>query len=142
MAQGKNQILDYRAHVAFNREVFLLRYEHPFRTFCSIDGNFGILLQLVQSQRDPAGNSHISLAPFLMLMQRQSRSAFEALASDQSYQAWVLIRPAVEAALIIGKWVDDPKQRKDLGESKGARKALSEDILGEGNSIAELASLR
>ena len=40
-------------------------------------------------------------------MQRQSFVALDALSSMQAYQAWVLLRPGLECALIMGKWMDD-----------------------------------
>jgi len=51
-------------------------------------------------------------------MQRQNRSAFEALSSFRSYEAWLLFRPAIESALICGKWIDDPKNARIWAERR------------------------
>jgi len=63
---------------------------------------------VVGTQKTKAGPSLVSFGPFLMLMARQACNAFEAIAVFQSYQSWVTLRPGLESALIMGKWIDDP----------------------------------
>jgi hypothetical protein len=104
----KSALLEYRSILFYNREVFLIEHGDFLKTFDAIDHNFKLLVELPRTKRDANGKSHISLIPFLLLLQRQARSAFEALAANQAYQGWVLLRPGIEAVLIIGKWVDDP----------------------------------
>ncbi len=45
-------------------------------------------------------------------MQRQSRSAFDSLMSFRGYEAWVLLRPCLEAGLIVGKWSENSDNAK------------------------------
>lgn len=58
-------------------------------------------------------------------MERQAIVALDCFSRYQSYNAWIVFRPAIEALLIIGKFLDDPlnvalwKNRKaKLGEYK------------------------
>ncbi|HEY9141172.1 MAG TPA: hypothetical protein VIN93_09785 [Bryobacteraceae bacterium] len=108
----KDQILDYRSVLAYNREVFLIEHGELIKAFSAIDANFSALVEAPRTMRDASGKSYVSLIPFLLLFQRQSRAAFEAFAVHQSYQGWVLLRPGIESVLIIGKWVDDPANAK------------------------------
>ena len=105
----KIPVLEYHSARSYNREVFLIEHSGLMKTFVAIDGNFHTLLQLPGTKRDHNGKSHVALIPFILLLQRQAQSAFEAFSAYQSYDAWVLLRPGIEAALIVGKWVDDPK---------------------------------
>lgn len=107
-----DQILHYRSVLAYNREVFLVEHGELIKTFSDIDGNFSALVDIPQTMRDADGHSYESLIPFLLLLQRQSRAAFESFAIYQSYQGWVVLRPGIEAVLIVGKWVDDASNAK------------------------------
>jgi hypothetical protein len=108
----KVPFLEYRSVLAYNRDVFLIEHSDLLKTFIAIDNNFETLIRLPQTRRDRDGNSHVSLAPLILLLRRQAYSAFDVLSADQSYHAWLLLRPGIEAALIIGKWVDDPQNAK------------------------------
>ncbi len=103
------EILRYRSSLAYNREVFLIEHGAIVKAFGRIDDNFMELIELPQKLRDAKGKSHVSLIPFLLLLQRQSRAAFESFTVYQAYQGWGLLRPGVEALLIIGKFLDNPK---------------------------------
>lgn len=109
MSKSTLPLLEFHATCLFNREAFLLNHPAIFQAFSIIDDNFGRLLDPLIHQQDKDGHSHVSLGPMLTLMQRQCRVAFELLMTGQSYQSWVLLRPCLEFGLIIGKWVDDPK---------------------------------
>ncbi len=104
-----NPILDCRHRRAYNRDVSMLTFPHAFDAFTTMDDAFTKLLVTIPGVRDDVGHSHVGLLPFLMLIQRQARSAFELLFEGQAYQAWMLYRPALEAGLIVGKWLDDAK---------------------------------
>jgi hypothetical protein len=104
---NKLPFLEYCESVGYNRDVFMLNQSDALWAFRQIHDNFGNLGLPLSKCRDASGKSHVSLVPFVLLMQRQAMAAFWALASHQSYQTWVLLRPCVESALIIGKWVDD-----------------------------------
>jgi hypothetical protein len=105
----KVPFLGYRSALVYNRDVFSIEHGDLLKAFLAADGNFPTLTELPRTRRDPQGNSHVSLVPLLLLLRRQAHSAFDILSADQSYQAWLLLRPGLEAALIIGKWTDDPK---------------------------------
>jgi hypothetical protein len=67
---------------------------------------------LVTFARDPrAPQPGLNVIPMLWLLRRQTFIALDSLASQQAYQAWVSIRPGLEAALIIGRWFDHPHLR-------------------------------
>jgi hypothetical protein len=68
---------------------------------------FDLLGEQLRDGRDANGMTHISLAPFFFILQRQAIAAFDALSTNQAYSAWLLVRPGVEAALILAKWVED-----------------------------------
>jgi hypothetical protein len=103
-----NEILRYHSALAYNREVFLLEHAQYVKVFSQIDDNFASLIEPLARRRDAKGKSLVSLIPFVFLIQRQCRSAFEAFSAFQGYQAWLLLRPGIEAFLIVGKWIDDP----------------------------------
>jgi hypothetical protein len=127
-----DDVLHYRSALDYNRNVFLIERSRLFRVFSAIDANFGLLIELPRTMRDGHGKSHVSLIPFIFLLQRQSRAAFEALAAYQSYQAWVLLRPGIEAVLIIGKWLDDPINAKIWNNRQQDRKAYQKTYTGTG----------
>lgn len=102
-------VLQYRSVLAYNREVFLIEHPHLLKTFAALDENFDAIFQLPKTLHDPEGHTHISLLPFLLLIQRQARAAFEFFSSAQCYNGWVVVRPGLEAALITGKWLDDAR---------------------------------
>lgn len=103
-----NPLLENHARLVYNREVFLANCRFGLHGFTRIDENFGLLGGMLTQRRDKAGFSHVSLVPFILVMQRQVYAAFELISTYQSFQAWVLLRPCLESALIMGKWVDDP----------------------------------
>jgi len=109
-----------------------MQHGEVVKAFVAIDGNFHTLLQLLGTKRDHNGKSYVSLIPFLFLLQRQARSAFEALSAFQSYQAWVLLRPGIEAALIIGKWVDDPHNAEVWKKRESDTQAYQKMYTGKG----------
>lgn len=107
MSSGREVILDYQASANKNRNIFLLNHAYAFHAFGGLNDNFDVLGRILQTKRNAKGKTYVSFIPFLLLMQRQALSAFQSLWSHQSYQAWVLLRPALESALIMGKWVDN-----------------------------------
>src|SRR5688572_25036823 len=77
-------------------------------TACDVlNEGFGQLGRCLQVGRDCDNHTHISLAPLLLILQRQSFVALDMLASRQAYQAWLVVRPGIESGLFIGKWMDD-----------------------------------
>lgn len=104
----ENELLNYRSGLSHNREVFLLNFKEEFDCFSETYAIFKKFIILVGDKKTKAGPSLVSFGPFLMLMARQALNAFEAIAVFQSYQSWVTLRPGLESALIMGKWIDDP----------------------------------
>ena len=104
----KSFVLELRSTGSLNQDVFLLNHSDAFFAYHQANKNFDRLGTALSTQYDRSGHSHVGLIPFLLLAQRQSMSAFWAMAGYQSFEAWVLLRPAIEAALIMGKWIDDP----------------------------------
>jgi hypothetical protein len=107
-----NEILHYRSSMAYNEEVFLIQNGDLIKIFMAVDENFDVILKPLGTEHDLRGHSHVSLILLIFLFQRQSRAAFDLFARAQSFQAWLLARPGIECALIIGKWVDDPNNAK------------------------------
>ncbi len=103
-----SEYLRYRSVRSMNRDVFLLTYREFVRANDVLHDGIGMLAQGLRGKRDCVGKSYVSFIPFLALMQRQVFSAFDHLASFQAYQAWVMVRPAIEIPLVMGKWIDDP----------------------------------
>lgn len=46
------------------------------------------------------------------ILVRHCMFGFQQLVSYQSFLAWLALRPGLEALLILGKWVDDPRNAK------------------------------
>src|ERR1700733_11616740 len=136
----EDTILHYRSALAYNREVFLIEHGELFKALSSIDDNFKVFLDALRTMRDPKGKSYVSLIPFALLIQRQSRAAFEALTAFQSYLAWVLLRPGIEALLIIGKWIDDPANAKIWQNRKEDRRGYQHAYSGKALTSSSLPS--
>lgn len=107
--QFKSDFLEFRAARSRNREVFLANYPDLIKSIPGLLHNFDTLVEVVGSRFADDGNSHVGLIPFLRLAQRQAQSALDSTTSFQAYEGWLLVRPAVEAVLILGKWLDDPR---------------------------------
>ena len=108
----KVPFLEYQSALSYNRQVFSIEHGDLLKVFGAIDANFQTLIELPRTARDRNRKSYVSLLPLLLLLQRQTYTAFDVLTADQSYHAWLLLRPGIEATLIIGKWVDDPQNAK------------------------------
>ena len=76
-----DEVLRYRSALAYNREVFLIKHGAIVKAFSHVDQNFMELIEFPQKMRDAQGKSYVSMVPFLLLLQRQSRAAFESFAS-------------------------------------------------------------
>jgi hypothetical protein len=103
----REPILEYLSASEHNRRIFFLNFPWAVRAYAAIHDGFDRIGLPLSERRDASGKSHVGLIPFVLLMQRQSMAAFWALAEHRSYQAWVLLRPCVEAFLVVGKWLDD-----------------------------------
>ena len=101
------ELIEYRSVLHQNGEIFLLNFKEEFAAFGETDMYFQKFGGIISTQRMKNGKTLVGLIPLLMIMQRQYRNAFQNISVFQSYQAWVLVRPAIESALVIGKWLDD-----------------------------------
>jgi len=105
----ESKYLEYRAARSINRDIFLLNHREFIAANDVLHAGLGKIARGLLGKYDINNKSYsASFIPFLALMQRQVFSAFDSLASFQAYQAWVMIRPAVEIPLIMGKWIDNP----------------------------------
>ena len=102
-----DQLIEYRSVLHRNEEVFLLKYKEEFEAFGITDQYFDRFQKIISTRHMSNGKSLVGLLPALLIMQRQYRNAFYSISVFQSYQAWVLLRPAIELALMMGKWLDD-----------------------------------
>jgi hypothetical protein len=145
MSSGREVILEYQAAATKNRNIFLLGHGYAFHAFGGLNDNFDVLGRILQTKRDSKGKTYVSFIPFLLLMQRQSLSAFQALWSHQSYQAWVLLRPALESALIMGKWIDDKEMAKLWDRRKEEPEKYRKEYSGKkliSKSLPEASEIR
>jgi len=112
-----------------NREVFLLNYEEEFSVFNNLYNQLKSIASAI-SERSDKGKSHVDLIPFLFVIIRQASNAFECLSRYQVYDSWLIFRPALEATLFIGKFLDDPynarlwKNRKKIWKNQNKNKSL------------------
>jgi hypothetical protein len=97
----------YRESINESRAWFFREHAAVAESFEVLNAGFDELGRCLQVGRDENNKTHISLAPLLLIGQRQAFLALDALASRQAYQAWVLARPGIEAALVMGKWMED-----------------------------------
>jgi hypothetical protein len=136
----ENDVLRYRSVLTYNREVFLLEHGMLVKAFDAIDKNYGGLIEPLRTMRDRSGRSYISLIPFVLLLQRQSRAAFESFAAYQPYHGWLLLRPGIESVLIVGKWVDDPANAKIWENREKDRKSYRNAYTGPNLQSKSLTS--
>ena len=87
-----SQFVVYRRAIAANREVFLLKFPGAFLDFLTVDEHFSALATAVSQGRLQDGKTLVSFFPFLGVIQRQIRNAFESFSIAKSYQGWVLLR--------------------------------------------------
>ena len=127
-------ILRYRAALNQHREVFLLNYRAEIESFDALDKFFPRWASIAVALPAAKGRDAITPGPFLQIMQRQARNAFEALTEYQSARAWTALRPFVEAPLIMGKWLDDPQNAViwlSRNSGKNARKDYQDAYSGD-----------
>ena len=127
----KDPILHYRSALGYNRDVFLIQQGALVKAFSAIHDNFACLIAPLATKRDSKGKSHVGLTPFLLLLQRQAQAAFDRFSTYESYQGWVLARPGIEGALIIGKWVDDPRNARVWQNRHTNRSAYRKEYSGQ-----------
>lgn len=122
---------DYRAAVAKAREWFNDAHPGVLASCDVLNNGFTELGQCLRVGRDADGDSHVSLAPLLLILQRQAFVALDSLASRQAYQAWLLVRPGLESGLFIGKWLDDVANYTVWNERAQNPKRYAREYSGE-----------
>jgi hypothetical protein len=133
-----SEVLEYHAFVAHNREVFLLNHGEEIACWEHIADVFSGLRQSLRKGRAANGKTHVSLLPFVLLAQRQTMIGLDCLATAQSHAAWPLLRPLLEAALVMGKWMDDPRNASIWQKQQVDRKAYMATYTGKGLQSASL----
>jgi len=102
-----DELLEYRSVIYRNSEVFLYNFKEEFAAFGVTVEHINIFLKVISTQHMTNGKSLVGFIPHLSLIHRQYLNSFQSFSTFQSYQGWVLIRPAIESILIMGKWLDD-----------------------------------
>lgn len=97
----------YRASVSAARTWFNENHANVLDSCNVLNKGFTELGRCIQIGRDAQNNTHVSLLPLLMILQRQAFVAIDMLASRQAYQAWLVVRPGIESGLFVGKWLDN-----------------------------------
>jgi hypothetical protein len=120
----------YHGALATSRKAFLLTHGEFVKAYDQIHAALERLPSELCVQRDIEGHSLASFIPFMALLSRQTLFGFDHLASFQSYQAWMTVRPAVEIPLYIGKWLDDPAAAKVWAERETNPKAYMKEYGG------------
>jgi hypothetical protein len=126
-----SEYIRYHGVRSINHDVFLLNHQDFVNANDHLHAGLGTLAQGLRGKRDAAGKSYVSFIPFLALMQRQAFSAFDHLASFQAYQAWLMVRPAVEIPLIMGKWIDDPSTAEIWNKREVDPQAYQKEYTGK-----------
>lgn len=127
---NQHSFIDYRRTIAANREIFLLKYPNVLLDFLKTDDYCSALIASLTKRHLPSGKTLVSYIPLIGLLQRQLRNSFEAFSAAQSYQGWVILRPALESVLIMGKWSDDRKYCDLWMNRDKNRKAYSREYSG------------
>jgi len=127
----KLDLLDYASKQVRNRETFLLNYGNDF-------GVFDYLIKALYSNwsrlgkgKDKNGYSQAGLLLFANILTRHAIFGFQHIASYQSFLAWLTFRPGLEAFLILGNFVEDPKNAKIWKERHSNRKAYQKAFSGK-----------
>lgn len=115
--ETRNGVIDYRGVMSANREIFLLNFREEFFAFTDTYDRLNSISGVVSTTRARAGHSHVSHLSWLMIIGRQFLNSFECMSTSRSYDAWVLLRPALESALVMGKWIDD-RINSDIWENR------------------------
>lgn len=127
-----NELLEYRAAIYRNGETFLLKHKDAFLAFAEADRCVSEFCSVISKNRSKDGKSLVGLIPLLMIIQRQGRNAFHDISTYRSYQTWVLLRPALESALIMGKWIDDRNNFTVWKNRDSDRKSYNSVYWGKG----------
>jgi hypothetical protein len=132
MSDSSRRLAAYRASVDAARAWFTLHHSAVDDSFEVLNSRFEELGKCLQHGRDAQNHTHVSLAPLLLICQRQAFIALDLLRSRQAYQAWLILRPGIEAVLIMGKWVEDVRQYLIWQNRHKNKKEYSKQYSGSG----------
>lgn len=102
---------DYHESLERSRRWFHDNHPGVRVAFQTLDDGYSLLAEALREGRDSRDMAYLEGTLLLFVLQRQAFVALDALSSVQAYQAWLLVRPGVESALIIGKFFDDPANK-------------------------------
>jgi len=123
--------LDYFATLSRARDTFLLNFGGDYRRFQSLVNTLHGCWARLGTQRDGTGHSHAGLVLFSNILMRHAVLGFQALASYQSFLAWLSVRPGLEALLIVGKFVDSRENARIWRERETDRDAYQRAFQGK-----------
>jgi len=118
------RFLDYLSTEFINRQTFLLNYKLYFFNFETIINSFYSIWGRLGKETDSLGQSHVDLLPLVILFIRHSIFGFQHIFSYQSFLCWLNFRPGLEALLISGKFLDDPRNAEIWKNRKKDRESL------------------
>jgi hypothetical protein len=128
----QNDVIEYRSSLAANREVFLLNYREEFHAFSETDALLYRMAGLLATAHAEAGYTQLSYVPLLFILKRQALNAFEAVSAFQGYQGWATLRSGIEAALVSGKWIEDPAIAQVWRDPEQHKTAYIKNYSGKG----------
>jgi hypothetical protein len=112
--------------------VFLLNYREEFHAFSETDALLYRMAGLLATAHAKAGHTQLSHVPLLFILKRQALNAFEAISTFQGYQGWATLRPGIEAALVSGKWIEDPAIAQVWRDPEQHKTAYIKNYSGKG----------
>ena len=128
----ESEYLTYGSKLSYNREVFLTNYREELAMFEESNALLQNMGSFISKTRDINGNSHVSLLFLIGIIERQARIAFDCITRYQAFTAWITFRPAVESLLIIGKFIDNPRNAEIWINRKQYKKEFKKEFTGKG----------
>ncbi len=100
-------IIEHHARLVQAREAFLLNHKATIMAVGHANSVLHDIMIAVGNQARHDRNLRDAIVVALSVMRRESTHALDAISQHEFHQAWFVMRPAVEAALVVGKWLDD-----------------------------------
>ena len=103
----ESDFLNYNATSIFNRDAFFINYCEEFFCFEDTYTRLDNISYLISHKTDDQGKLMDLLVPFVVIILRQSIISFDFLTRYNTSNSWLVFRPALEAILFIGKFLDN-----------------------------------
>jgi hypothetical protein len=135
--------LDSSSVMHRNREAFLTNFAEHVNAFDSMVERWMACIQRFGAEGKAAEDPVIASLALLLL--KHVTAGFYHLSCSQSFFAWFVLRPGLEAFLFIGKIADDPNNAVIWREYRTQRNAYRDAFSGKGlisNSLPASTSLR